>query len=74
MGCPTDTATATEELYLSVALAAQAAVPRLKPKGFCHNPDCEDDVAPDRLFCCVECRDDYDRMEAAARRIGRSFP
>jgi ribosomal protein L32 len=29
--------------------------------GECHN--CGETVAPDRLFCDVDCRDDYDRRQ-----------
>ena len=60
------------EREMAAALAAHAAKPRLEPKGYCHNPDCELDT--DNLFCSIGCRDDYDRMEAAARRAGKDFP
>ncbi len=67
-----DRAYEVTEKFTQAALAAQLAKPRLKPRGYCHNPDCELDT--DTLFCSVECRDDYDRMEAAAKRAGRRFP
>ncbi|MGK5079657.1 hypothetical protein [Janthinobacterium sp. HLX7-2] len=36
----------------------------------CHY--CEEPVAPELLFCGVDCRDDYDKEQAAEARAGRT--
>lgn len=36
--------------------------------GACLN--CETPVGPTLHFCCVECRDDFERIQAAKRRSG----
>ena len=42
--------------------------PTIKSVGFCHN--CGDWVHPGMLFCCAECRDDWDREQDAKKRNG----
>lgn len=48
--------------------AALLRKPELKFIGFCHN--CGEWVAPGRIFCSIECRDDWQREENAKRRNG----
>ncbi|WP_211475172.1 hypothetical protein [Collimonas humicola] len=40
----------------------------LDSDGRCHF--CDELVAHGRLFCDVDCRDDYDKEQAALRRVG----
>jgi hypothetical protein len=49
--------------------AALLRKPTLQAVGFCHN--CGEWVEPRRLFCSVECRDDWQReRDAEARNAG----
>lgn len=66
-----DQAQAYDALNLQQALEVQAAVakntPRLTARGYCHNPDCEEDFGDDetRLFCgpkCAEAHQHYERL------------
>ncbi|MFJ2987757.1 DUF2116 family Zn-ribbon domain-containing protein [Collimonas sp. NPDC087041] len=42
--------------------------PTLNSDGHCHF--CDEQIAHERLFCDVDCRDDYDKEQAALRRTG----
>lgn len=58
------------ELTLTCGLSHLHAVPKLPDsKGKCLNA-CGEQIAHDQHFCCVECRDDYERIQAAKRRNG----
>lgn len=39
---------------------------KLSPQGYCHNPDCCEDVEANKLFCHAACADRYE----ALRRLG----
>lgn len=59
-----------EALMKRAVLAAQASASGLQSNGFCHW--CKDPVVIEgALFCCPDCRDDFDRHRAAAIRAGR---
>lgn len=62
---------ADEELAAILAAGMSRRAPSLVPCMACHN--CSDDVAEGLLFCSSECRDDYEKREAAVRRVGRSI-
>ena len=59
-------------IYAEVArgLAAVRRRPGLVAQGCCHY--CDEPLAPALRFCCVDCRDDYDKELAAKTRAGRS--
>ncbi|MEN4571750.1 hypothetical protein ABEG61_12625 [Pantoea agglomerans] len=56
-----DQAAALEELERTIALANRKR-PKMKFTGACYN--CEESVDKG-LFCCSECREDYERIERA---------
>jgi hypothetical protein len=37
-----------------------------KPNGTCHN--CGEPIAPDTIFCDLDCREDYERRQRALMR------
>ncbi|MDN2678480.1 hypothetical protein [Janthinobacterium sp. SUN033] len=43
--------------------------PALVAQGCCHY--CDEPLAPALLFCDADCRDDYDKEQAAKARAGR---
>lgn len=46
--------------------------PVLPPTGFCHDKACGAPLSnPQALFCDTECRDGYEREQAALARSGR---
>ncbi|MBH1983405.1 MAG: hypothetical protein I8H79_12690 [Burkholderiales bacterium] len=51
-------------------LAAVRSRPGLVAHGRCHY--CDEALAPALLFCNVDCRDDYDKEQAAKTRAGRA--
>lgn len=51
-------------------LAAVRGRPALVAHGCCHY--CDEPLVPALLFCGVDCRDDYDKVQAAKTRAGRS--
>lgn len=51
------------------ALAKTRRAHRLHSDGRCQF--CDEPVPDGRLFCGVDCRDDYERHEAGLRRAGR---
>lgn len=51
------------------ANALKKRMPELKAIGFCYN--CNDYIHLGQLFCCVECRDDYQREQDARKRNGK---
>ena len=57
------------EKDLQNALAHVRKMPLLVRDGHCHF--CDEDIAYDRLFCNVDCRDDYDKKQENQRRAGR---
>jgi hypothetical protein len=65
-----DKATELEELERASALALQqkAAAALRFPDGVCAN--CQAVLPPSLHFCDADCRDDYERRKAAARRNG----
>jgi len=57
----------------AVALAAvRKSAHNLVPDGHCYF--CDEDVPHDRLFCNADCRDDFDRHNAALKRTGKIPP
>ncbi|MFJ3046969.1 hypothetical protein ACIPEN_14150 [Herbaspirillum chlorophenolicum] len=50
-------------------LAAARRAPELQPDCRCHF--CDEMVVVNLLFCDVNCRDDFERQNAALRRAGR---
>jgi len=48
-----------ELLIQTVRLASKSNLP---PIGRCYN--CDEYTEPGARFCCLECRDDYDRIES----------
>jgi predicted nucleic acid-binding Zn ribbon protein len=57
------------DLALDCARSQLRAIPKLpNSHGKCLN--CESPVDPAQHFCSVECRDDFERIEAAKRRNG----
>lgn len=50
-------------------LAAVRRRPALVAYGCCHY--CDEPLAPVLLFCDVDCRDDYEKAQAAMIRAGR---
>jgi hypothetical protein len=60
-----DTTDATIELVVSKELAAirsRIAVREYEPTGICHNPNCEDVVAPGKIFCNETCARECNRL------------
>ena len=55
-------------LQACIETARRMAGHNLKPVGECYN--CLEPVGEDRAFCGPECREDYDRRDAARRRTG----
>ena len=51
-------------------LAAVRGRPALAPHGCCHY--CDEPLAPALLFCGVDCRDDYEKEQAAKARAART--
>lgn len=62
-----DYASELEELHRNQALAYRKPV--LSPNGRCHN--CLEEIEGSRLFCSIDCRSDYELIEAAKERNGR---
>lgn len=62
---------ADSRIYRAIAagLAAARRAPELQADCRCHF--CDEPVAGELLFCDVDCRDDYQKMESAHRRAGR---
>ncbi|AMP13370.1 hypothetical protein [Collimonas pratensis] len=50
------------------AMAHVRKQPMLESDGRCHF--CDEAIAHALLFCSVDCRDDYDKEQAALRRAG----
>lgn len=65
----TDNASETTEFFEKVALQNIKQVVPLQAKGACYN--CDSKLAPENLFCDADCRDDWEREQAAKRRNGR---
>lgn len=42
--------------------------PSLRAIGYCYH--CSDDLPPGLLFCSLDCREDYERAQAARRHNG----
>jgi hypothetical protein len=61
---------ADSRIYRTIAagLAAARRAPELQPDCRCHF--CDEPLAVQLLFCNVDCRDDYQREQAARRRSG----
>jgi hypothetical protein len=60
-----DNASELELLNLNIALANRKK-PEMKFTGLCHNGDCGEKVEKG-FFCCVECREDFERLERAQK-------
>ena len=62
----------TDKIIYAEVARGLAAVRRrlgLVAHGSCHY--CDEPLAPALLFCGVDCRDDYDKEQAAKTRAGR---
>ncbi|WP_171940860.1 hypothetical protein [Herbaspirillum rubrisubalbicans] len=59
---------ADSRIYRTIAagLAAARRAPALQPDCRCHF--CDEPVAVELLFCNLECRDDFERLQSASRR------
>jgi len=61
-----DLGTETADLLLDAAMRTQqaeaAAAPRIHPRGYCHNPACQDDLDDGKLFCGADCANEYERF------------
>jgi hypothetical protein len=65
-----DLAEGLAELTLECTLSRLHSIPKLPDsKGKCLN-ECGESIPLAQHFCCVECRDDYERIQAAKRRNG----
>lgn len=62
-----DRASEHEEQFRAQALTYRE--PELLPIGSCYW--CESVVSVNKIFCCVECRDDWQRVRDAQKRAGR---
>lgn len=62
---------ADSRIYRAIAagLAAARRAPALQPDCRCYF--CDEPVAVDLLFCDMDCRDDYQRQQAAWKRSGK---
>lgn len=62
---------ADSKIYKTIAagLAAVRRAPELQPDCHCHF--CDEAVPAERVFCDTDCRDDYEREQAALHRAGR---
>ena len=63
----------TDKIIFAEVARGLAAVRRqlgLVANGCCHF--CDEALAPAQLFCDVDCRDDYDKEQAAKARAGRA--
>jgi hypothetical protein len=54
---------------IETAMAHARRTPLLQADGQCHY--CDEHVAHGLLFCNADCRDDYQKEQAALRRAGR---
>jgi hypothetical protein len=61
-----DEAAALELQMIEVALANRER-PKMTFTGTCQNGDCGEKVDKG-FFCCPECKDDYERIERAAKQ------
>jgi len=61
-----DQASELEMLNTQIALANRQK-PTMTFTGVCHNGDCGEKVDKG-FFCCTECREDYERIERAAKQ------
>lgn len=61
-----DQASELEMLNTQIALANRKK-PTMTFTGVCHNGDCGEKVDKG-FFCCAECREDYERIERAAKQ------
>lgn len=64
-----DRASLEEERALREATYRASRTPHLKPTGVCHW--CDEPVEENRIFCDRDCREDWERAEAARERNGR---
>lgn len=60
---------ATQELMLNFAVEKVVHQPVLKPTGTCYN--CLERVGGCRLFCDVDCREDYEKIQRSERMTSR---
>lgn len=63
-----DRADPTIAAVVTAALQAIRRSPGLLPDRHCHF--CESEIAPELLFCDIDCRDDFEREQAAIKRAG----
>lgn len=66
-----DVDVASENELFNIELAKRnmkANAVQLVSTGCCHN--CEEPVSDQQLFCDADCRDDWDKEQAAKRRNG----
>lgn len=62
--------------YHVIAAAVRRGLATVRRQGWlmadCHCHYCDEALAPGVLFCNVDCRDDYDKEQAATARAGRA--
>lgn len=56
------------ETFIASAIAHARGKPGMKATGWCRF--CEEAIGPVELFCNIECRDDYQKSQAAMKRNG----
>lgn len=63
----------TDEMMEQLTTARIAEIRSVRPgliaTGRCHN--CDETLPPAHLFCDADCRDDYEKVQAAKQRKGR---
>jgi len=62
-----DAAQTDIDSFIHQAIWLNSNLTRLKANGICHY--CLEDTA--QIFCCIECRDDYDRELQIKRITGK---
>lgn len=68
-----DLAFDSEQRHLSMALAASKRPGALRPSGACHNCGNDDGIG-DRLFCDVDCAEDWEYENRLRARLGLAAP
>jgi hypothetical protein len=64
-----DRADSETDAAFAEALWQARRAPALRPKGACHF--CDEPVEAPKLFCSLECAEDFEAEEEALKRMGR---
>ncbi|MBW9336599.1 hypothetical protein FEE59_24065 [Herbaspirillum sp. RU 5E] len=62
---------ADSRIYRTIATGLEAARRAPELQADCRCDFCDEVVTVNLLFCNVDCRDDYQKMDSARRRAGR---